>query len=214
MIVDRIENAHLYYGIAPHIDAALRFLQEGNLDNIAQLSIDNGNVKISCTEYTTRSCEQCKKENHRKFADIHVCLEGVDVLGYNSLREMTPITQYNPETDKQFYDGPMNYIRMLPGMFALTLTEDVHSAMMMEKRRVFRKTRKTRRFSLLLTRNSSRTAIIANRTASHTCVNGYAWPIKSISAEQISRVDLFLHIIQTAIVTVGYDGLAALFERL
>ena len=46
---------------------------------------------------------------------------------------MTPITQYNPETDKQFYDGPMNYIRMLPGMFALTLTEDVHSAMMMEE---------------------------------------------------------------------------------
>ena len=134
MIVDRIENAHLYYGIAPHIDAALRFLQEGKLDNIAQLSIDNGNVKISCTEYTTRSCEQYKKENHRKFADIHVCLEGVDVLGYNNLREMTPITQYNPETDKQFYDGPMNYIRMLPGMFALTLTEDVHSAMMMEER--------------------------------------------------------------------------------
>ncbi len=133
MIVDRIENAHLYYGISPHIDAALRFLQEGKLDNIAQLSIDNGNVKISCTEYTTRSCEQCKKENHRKFADIHVCLEGVDVLGYNNLREMTPITQYNPETDKQFYDGPMNYIRMLPGMFALTLTEDVHSAMMMEE---------------------------------------------------------------------------------
>ena len=28
----------------------------------------------------------------------------------------------------------MNYIRMLPGMFALTLTEDVHSAMMMEER--------------------------------------------------------------------------------
>lgn len=171
-------------------------------------------LKSAAPNTPTRSCEQCKKENHRKFADIHVCLEGVDVLGYNNLREMTPITQYNPETDKQFYDGPMNYIRMLPGMFALTLTEDVHSAMMMEKRRVFRKTQKTRRFSLLLTRNSSRIAIIANRTASHTCVNGYAWPIKSISAEQISRVDLFLHIIQTAIVTVGYDGLAALFERL
>ena len=75
MIVDRIENAHLYYGIAPHIDAALRFLQEGKLDNIAQLSIDNGNVKISCTEYTTRSCEQCKKENHRKYKTYQLPLK-------------------------------------------------------------------------------------------------------------------------------------------
>ena len=45
MIVDRIENAHLYYGIAPHIDAALRFLQEGKLDNIAQLSITMATLK-------------------------------------------------------------------------------------------------------------------------------------------------------------------------
>lgn len=132
MIVDRIENAHLYYGVGPHIDAALRFLQDGKLDSITQLSLDDSNVKIGCITYTTRSCDQCKKENHRKFADIHVCLEGVEVLGYNNLLEMTPITQYDPEKDKQLYDGQMNYIRMLPGMFALTLTEDVHSAMMME----------------------------------------------------------------------------------
>lgn len=90
-------------------------------------------MKISCVEYITRPCAHCKKENHREYADIHVCLEGMEVLGYSSREDVTPITEYNPEIDKQFFDGQMNYIRLLPGMFALTLPQDVHSAMMMEE---------------------------------------------------------------------------------
>lgn len=132
MIIDRIKNAHLYYGIGPHIDTALQFLQEEKLDGITHLSLDAGNVTIHCMEYTTRPCAQCRKENHRLFADIHVCLEGVEVLGYSNQKDVAPISEYDSEIDKQFFDGRMNYFRLLPGMFALTLTEDVHSAMMME----------------------------------------------------------------------------------
>lgn len=132
MIIDKVENAHLYYGIGPPIDAALRFLQEGQFDGISRMSLDDGNVKISCMEYTTRPCDQCKKETHYVFADIHVCLEGVEIIGYNHVKNLTPITEYDPEKDKIFFDGQMNYIRLLPGMFALTMPEDVHSAMMME----------------------------------------------------------------------------------
>lgn len=132
MIVDRIENAHLYYGINSHIDTALKFLHEGAFAGVTRLSLDDGNVKIGRVEYTTRPGEQCKKENHREFADIHVCLKGVEVVGYSNLKDVVPITEYDPAIDKQFFDGRMNYIRLLPGMFALTLTEDVHCAMMME----------------------------------------------------------------------------------
>lgn len=134
MIVDRVENAHLYYGIGPHIDAALKFLQEGRFDGISRLSLDDFNVNISCTEYVSRPMEQCKKENHRVFADIHVCLEGVDVVGYCNRKDAEPITEYDSASDKQFFSARMSYVRLLPGMFALTMPEDVHSAMMMDEK--------------------------------------------------------------------------------
>lgn len=132
MIIDQIKNAHLYRGLGPHIDAALSFLQEGDLGGTQKLSLDNGNVTVTRTDYTSRPCDQCKKETHYVYADIHVCLEGVEVFGYNNVKYMRANTAYDEEADKIFFDGPMNYIRLLPGMFALTLPEDVHSAMMMD----------------------------------------------------------------------------------
>lgn len=132
MIIDRIENAHLYYGMGAHIDAALRFLQEGKTEGIDQLSLDNGNVIIRRLAYDTRPMEQCNKENHRLFADIHVGLDGVELFGYCNRKNAVPINEYDPETDKQLYDAKMSYIRLLPSMFALTLPEDVHSALLME----------------------------------------------------------------------------------
>lgn len=129
MILDRIENATKYCGIGQHIDTALLFLQNADLSAVSREILNDGAVKIGCVRYTTRPLEKCNRENHRVDADIHVCLEGVEVIGYCPLPDATPISEYDPAIDKQFYNGPMNYIRLLPGMFALMLPQDVHCAM-------------------------------------------------------------------------------------
>lgn len=132
MIVDRIENALNYYGLGKHIDTALVFLKNTDLSTIEKVTLDEGAVRVSAVSYITRPLEKCNRENHRVDADIHVCLEGVEVIGYCTLQDATAITEYDPVIDKQFYDGPMNYIRLLPGMFALMLPDDVHCAMAAE----------------------------------------------------------------------------------
>ena len=129
MIIDRVENAHLYHGMGTHIDAALRFMEETDLSVVDRVTLDDGAVRISSVSYMSKPVEQCNKENHRLDADIHVCVEGVEVFGYCNLRYAVPVTEYDPEKDKQFYDAKMGYIRLLPGMFALVMPDDVHSAM-------------------------------------------------------------------------------------
>lgn len=129
MIIDRVENAHLYYGLGKHIDTALTFLKNSDLSTVTRETLDDGAIKIGCVEYVTRPLEKCNRENHLVDADIHVCLAGVEVVGYCNLREATAISDYDASIDKQFFTGPMNYIRLLPGMFALMLTDDVHCAM-------------------------------------------------------------------------------------
>lgn len=129
MIIDRIENAHLYYGLGKHIDTALTFLKNTDLSTVGRTELNDGAVRIGCVPYITRPLEKCNRENHRVDADIHVCLEGVEVIGYCSLQDATVISEYDPAIDKQFFTGSMNYVRLLPGMFALMLSDDVHCAM-------------------------------------------------------------------------------------
>lgn len=129
MIIDRVENAHLYYGLGKHIDTALDYLEKTDLSGVTRVTLDDGAVRIGCVEYVTRPLEKCNCENHLVDADIHVCLEGVEVIGYCTLKNAAAISEYDPSIDKQFFHGPMNYIRLTPGMFALMLTDDVHAAM-------------------------------------------------------------------------------------
>jgi YhcH/YjgK/YiaL family protein len=130
MIIDRVENAHLYLGIGTHIDIALKFIETADLSSVTNVILDDGNVRINSIEYVSRPVNECNKENHIVDADIHVCVDGIEVFGYASLKDAIPVTDYNADNDKRFYDAKMNYVRLLPGMFALVFPEDVHSAMM------------------------------------------------------------------------------------
>ncbi len=129
MIVDRVENACLYCGIDPGIDAALHFIQKADWSGSFPIHLADGNVTVSCVSYTTRPLSESRKEAHIRFADIHVCLEGVEVLEYSPVDTLKPITEYDAASDKTFYEGRMNSIRLLPGMFAITLPQDAHSGM-------------------------------------------------------------------------------------
>lgn len=129
MIVDRVENAHLYLGLGGSLAEAMAFLKERDLGTVTRETLPGGNVRVAMVEYTTRPLEKCNRENHRLEADIHVCLEGTEVVGYCHLSDAEPINEYDPVVDKQFYNAPLDYIRLRPGMFALMLPEDVHCAM-------------------------------------------------------------------------------------
>ncbi|MBR0138266.1 MAG: YhcH/YjgK/YiaL family protein [Erysipelotrichaceae bacterium] len=132
MIVDRVENAYRYAGLGPHIDAALRFLQEADLATVEKVDLDEGNVRGGAFVYTTKTKENCVIETHKVDADIHVCLEGVEVIGYASTKDAQLNGEYNAEKDKQFWTAQLNYIRLTPGMFAVMLQDDVHSVMIAE----------------------------------------------------------------------------------
>ncbi len=129
MIIDRVENAARYKGLGPHIDAALEFLAAQDLDSVEKIELNGGNVRGGAFVFTTKEKENCVVETHKVFADIHVCLEGTEVIGYCSVKDAQLDGPYNEEKDKQFYTADLNYIRMTPGMFAVMLEEDVHSVM-------------------------------------------------------------------------------------
>lgn len=67
-------------------------------------------------------------EAHRREVDVHVCLDGSEVIEAVPRSALTPRTEYDAEKDYTLYDVPdsTERIEMTPGAFAVFFPEDGH----------------------------------------------------------------------------------------
>ncbi|MBQ1531211.1 MAG: YhcH/YjgK/YiaL family protein [Solobacterium sp.] len=133
MIVDHVKNAYRYAGLGPHIDIALKYLSTADLGTAEKIELDEGNIRGGAFTFMPKDPDKCNIETHRVYADIHVCLEGKEVIGYTDIHQAELNGEYDAEKDKQFYTAELNRITLYPGMFALMLENDVHAVMMRDK---------------------------------------------------------------------------------
>lgn len=127
MVIDRIENARLYFGISADIYKALKFLQT---DEAAMLSpgkhdLDEGIFAI-VSEYQTKSRSECNWETHRKYIDVQFLLEGCEAIDYAHAESLDSIGRYDSANDCQLYEGEGSELRLEPGSFAIFFPEDAH----------------------------------------------------------------------------------------
>jgi YhcH/YjgK/YiaL family protein len=67
-------------------------------------------------------------ESHRKFIDVQIVFEGVELMEVAELATMTTRQAYNPERDLITYeDNPdASWLRVFPGQAAVFFPTDVH----------------------------------------------------------------------------------------
>jgi len=130
MIVDKIENAHLYGNISENIVKALETLKE--LDP-AELSdgrhdVDGDNVFLISQHYETKPFRQGKLEAHRKYIDIQFLAAGQELLGYAPAGNLETDQPYSEEKDVVFYKVPdrISSIVLTPGLFCILFPHDTH----------------------------------------------------------------------------------------
>jgi biofilm protein TabA len=130
MIIDRIENAHLYLPLhkgfkqafAVLADPALMQKPDGRYD------IDGDQVFYIVQHYTTKPLDQGRFESHRRYIDIQVLLAGQEMLGYAPTAGLEVVEPYSEEKDIMFYRvGTMiAQTRLEPGLFCLLYPHDAH----------------------------------------------------------------------------------------
>ena len=128
MILDRIENAALYYRLGDRIEAALMALQTSEL-----LRAEPGRYELQGTDlfalpqrYSTKPREQGRWEAHRKYIDVQYVVSGAEVMGHAHLADMTATVPYNEENDVLFLEGRGNFFTVSAGQFAIFFPHDVH----------------------------------------------------------------------------------------
>lgn len=128
MVIDKLENAHFYYGLDPRIKRALKFLEEQDLAAIkpGRYEIDGSSVLAICEEYQTKPIESGFWETHRKYVDIQFIAEGVELIGYSNIGNLTESAPYDPDKDMQELQGRGEFYRMDKNSFMILMPQDAH----------------------------------------------------------------------------------------
>lgn len=124
MIIDRIENAGLYYSISPDIKAGLLFLNECPGDPGYKISL-TPTLKASVSQYETLPRGRRKWEAHDHLIDIHYVLEGAEVVTWASRKELS-YSGKEPDADVLRFTGEGTEFMLKAGMFCIMFPDDVH----------------------------------------------------------------------------------------
>jgi YhcH/YjgK/YiaL family protein len=128
MIIDKIENAHLYRNIGERISKSFDYIKATDLKNLpaGKYLIEGENIFALVSEYKTKPESEGKLEAHRKYIDVQYVIEGEELMGYAPLGLQQILEPYKEENDIVFFTGDKSFTKVSAGMFAVFFPEDVH----------------------------------------------------------------------------------------
>ncbi|MBE0572669.1 MAG: YhcH/YjgK/YiaL family protein [Ignavibacteriaceae bacterium] len=128
MIIDKIENSHLYKNISERISKSFEYIRTTDLKNIqpGKYEINGENIFALVSEYKTKSEQEGKLEAHRKYIDVQYVISGEEQMGYIPLGQQQILEPYKEENDIVFYTGNKSFTKVSSRMFAIFFPEDVH----------------------------------------------------------------------------------------
>ena len=128
MIVDKIENTHLYINLGERIKKSFDYIIQTDLKKLqpGRYDIDGDDIFALVSEYRTKPESDGKLEAHKKYIDIQYLISGEELMGYAPLDGQEILEPYKKENDIIFYKGEKVFIKVTEGMFAIFFPEDVH----------------------------------------------------------------------------------------
>jgi len=126
MIIDRIENAALYYSIHPKFKQAFDYVNSIDVHSIpvGRHEIDD-KMYVLVQEYTTKLKDQGKWEAHRRYIDLQYVVQGAEGMGYANIHHLQQ-GEYIPEKDFLPLFGEGDQVALRSGCFVLLFPEDAH----------------------------------------------------------------------------------------
>jgi YhcH/YjgK/YiaL family protein len=127
MIIDQINNSHLYYALHPRIRPAFEYINRNDLSslNVGKYEIDGENLFAMVQQYNSKPKEQGFWEAHRRYMDLQMLIMGTEVIGYANIDRLTQGV-FDAKKDFLPLFGEGDFLTLQTGSFALLLPQDAH----------------------------------------------------------------------------------------
>jgi YhcH/YjgK/YiaL family protein len=128
MVIDSLNNSHLYYGLGEKIAKALRYLQESDFSKVepGDYEIDGSNIIAKVQQYNSKPLAEGVWEAHRRYIDIQYVADGIERIGYANINKMKITKKYDESEDYCFLEGEGNFLTFRKGEFTILFPDDVH----------------------------------------------------------------------------------------
>jgi YhcH/YjgK/YiaL family protein len=95
-----------------------------------KVEIAGAKVYAVCSHYQTKPLSEIRYEAHRRYVDIHIVVEGIEVIMAAHTGGLRTAVPYDPEKDAEFLTGtpPVSHRLILssPGTAAVLFPADAH----------------------------------------------------------------------------------------
>jgi YhcH/YjgK/YiaL family protein len=127
MIIDRIDNAHLYHAVNIKFKRAFDYIHEIDTVNVptGRYEIDGSNMYALIQQYDTKLKEQGFWEAHRRYIDLQYIVQGTEGVGYANIHHLQQ-GEYDEVKDFLPLYGDGDLVTLRSGCFVLLLPEDAH----------------------------------------------------------------------------------------
>lgn len=129
MILDTLENAHLYHGMGGKFIKAFEYLQTTDLVLLekGRYEIDGANIFAIINEYDTVDAVGEQMESHKKHIDVQYIVSGEELIGHDFLQQQNPSKAYSEEDDYMlFAEKPAFFSKLEQNRFAIFFPSDLH----------------------------------------------------------------------------------------
>ncbi|MDP3480425.1 MAG: YhcH/YjgK/YiaL family protein [Desulfoprunum sp.] len=127
MIFDSLTNFSVYQLLHPMFKDVQAFISTTNLHDlpIGKHPINELGAYASVNEYLTKSIEESFIECHRKYIDLQILVWGEEKVGVAPKHSCVE-QFYDATKDLQKLIGMVDYITLVPGLFAIFFPDDAH----------------------------------------------------------------------------------------
>lgn len=128
MILDKIENQHLYTGLGTKFLKAFEFLNTTNLKEIApgEYPIDGDQLLAIVMEYETTAKSENSFEGHQKYIDLQYVVTGTEQVGVVTRINQTPFEVHKEDDYDLYHSNQAAYFTLDKGMFMIFFPDDLH----------------------------------------------------------------------------------------
>lgn len=129
MIKDIKENAGFYKGLNKNLDKVLELIERKDFGPLGtgKYQVEDEKVYFIKTEYETRKAEDCFFESHKKYIDVHFCLEGKEIMAVEYFNDMDIEKAYDEDGDSFILEGKAdNKLELLKDNFMVFFPQDAH----------------------------------------------------------------------------------------
>lgn len=100
MIYDKLTNIGFYKGINKNLDTAIDYILKNDLSALpmGRTELDGDKVYINAMEANAGSAETKNYELHKKYMDVQIDLDGVEIIQTGNTGDMS-VESYDEKTD-------------------------------------------------------------------------------------------------------------------